>query len=299
MLSTRHPIDIQKAPPVRYSLVDGERTEALPRLNGVCQCCGGQTIAKCGQHVVWHWAHKRREDCDPWWESETEWHRSWKDRFPLDWQEVVHCDHATGEKHIADVKTPHRLVVEIQNSPIHPEEMRSRENFYSKLVWIVNGNRRGVDGRSQTLDRSYFNMGRSSDPICHDPLAFPVEWLGKSKLVHNWSKSSAVVYFDFGDGILWRLDSFEPDKTIFFEDPISASSNSNSQGELFAPTEKIEKKQRKINLGVFTPIRIEDFVECSKRGRPVQGGFGLEDLGIFRKELAIVDAVGGLVPDNT
>ena len=137
---------------MRYAIVDGERAEAKPRLRGACQCCGGQTISKCGEHVVWHWAHRRREDCDPWWESETEWHRSWKDRFPPDWQEVVHCDPATREKHIADVKTPHSLVIEIQNSPIHPEEMRSREKFYESIVWIVIGDRREPDRQQSTLD---------------------------------------------------------------------------------------------------------------------------------------------------
>lgn len=284
---------------MRYAIVNGARAEAQPRQRGVCQCCGGQTIAKCGEHVVWHWAHKRREQCDPWWESETEWHRSWKDRFPLDWQEVVHCDSVSGEKHIADVKTPYGLIVEIQNSPIHPQEMRSREDFYSNLVWIVNGDRRGTDGVSQTLDRNYFNMGRSSHPIRHSPLAFPVEWLGKSKLLHNWCKATAEVYFDFGDGLLWRLDSFEPDKTIFFDDPIAPSSNANTQGELFAQPETVRRKQRTIAQGVFTPVRIEDFVECSKRGGAVPGGFGLDDLSVFNNELVPVDTVGGPVSDKT
>ena len=177
--------------------------------------------------------------------------------------------------------------------------MRSREDFYSKIVWIVNGDRRGADGRSQTLDRSYFNMGRSSHPIRLDPLAFSVEWLGKSKLLHNWSKATAAVYFDFGDGILWRLDSFEPNKTIFLEDPSPASTNANTQGELFAASETVGKKQRKINLGVFTPIRIDDFVECSKEGSPVHGGFGLGDLSIFKKELVLVDTIGSRVADES
>ncbi len=185
----------------------------------------------------------------------------------------------------------------MQNSPIRPDEMRSREDFYNRIAWIVNGDRCGADGRRQTLDGSYFNLGRSSHPICEDPLAFPVEWHGKSKLLHNWSKATAEVYFDFGDGILWRLDSFEPNKTIFVEG--SSPVGSDAQGELFAAPETVEMKQSKINLGVFTPIRINDFVECSKEGRPVPGGFGLGDLGIFKKELVLVDTVGGPVLEKT
>ena len=284
---------------MRYALIEGKRTEARPRLRGMCQCCGCQTIAKCGDHVVWHWAHRQREDCDSWWESETEWHRSWKDRFPLAWQEVVHRDPVTGEKHIADVKTPNGLVIEMQNSPIHPDEMRSREEFYGEIVWVVNGDRRGPDGHSQTLDRDYFYMGRSSRPTRRNPLAFPVEWVGKSKLFHNWSNATGDVYFDFGDGILWRLDSFEPDKTVLLEGSNVVKTYGSAQGELFPTAETLGKKQRRINLGIVTPIRIDDFVKCSKKGRSVPGGFGPGDLSIFGKELVPVGAVGGRAADDT
>ena len=142
-------------------------------------------------------------------------------------------------------------------------------------------------------------MGRSSHPIRHDPLAFPVEWIGKSKLLHNWSKATANVYFDFGDGILWRLDSFEPDKTIYVEDENPTRSNTDAQGELFAESKIIGKRLRKINLGVFTPVRVDNFVEFCKKGESVQGGFGLDDLGIFEKEFVLVDTVGSRVLDKT
>ncbi len=292
-------IDLQRECSVKYAIVDGERAEARPRLRGVCQCCGGQTITKCGEHVVWHWSHRRREDCDPWWETETEWHRSWKDRFPLDWQEVAQFDPATGEKHIADVKTPHGLVVEIQNSPIRTDEMQSREEFYRKLVWIVNGDRRGADGGSQTLDRRYFNMGRSGHPIRYEPLAFSVEWLGKSKLLHNWSKAAAEVFIDFGDGILWRLDGFEPNKIIVLDGASHVGTNAELQGELFTNSESVGKIHREINRGVFTPMRIRDFVRCIKKGESVTGGFGLDDLGMFKKELVPVNTLGSRVSDKT
>ena len=94
-------------------------------------------ISKCGQYVRWHWAHKARLTCDPWQESETDWHRYWKDAFPMDCQEIVHLDEATNEKHIADVKTPGGVVVEVQHSPIAQEEARSRERFYGNMIWVV------------------------------------------------------------------------------------------------------------------------------------------------------------------
>jgi hypothetical protein len=37
------------------------------------------------------------------------------------------------------VKTPDGRVIEFQASPISPEEIRERENFYGSMVWILRG----------------------------------------------------------------------------------------------------------------------------------------------------------------
>lgn len=189
---------------MRYALVDGQRAEAAPKLRGTCQNCRSEMIAKCGRVKVWHWAHKGRPPCDPWWESETEWHRAWKDKFPAEWQEVGHTDPATGEKHIADIKNPFGLVIELQHSPIDPAEMRAREAFYGEMIWIVDGTR--------NLDASYFHMGLSGRPAQDDPLIYVVEWWSRSRLLHNWAEATAKVYLDFGDATLWRLLRFDADK---------------------------------------------------------------------------------------
>jgi hypothetical protein len=149
---------------------------------------------------MWHWAHKGRLSCDPWWENETEWHRNWKEKFPVDWQEVV-AFAPTGEKHIADVKTSHGLVIEFQHSVLDPDELAAREAFYGEMIWIV-------DGTRGPLDTSYFRMGLSS-PIQNDPLAYAVHWYGRSRLLHNWSKTKAKVYLDFGEDVVWRLVLFD------------------------------------------------------------------------------------------
>jgi hypothetical protein len=62
----------------------------------------------------------------------------------VDWQEVVHSAE-NGIKHIADVKTDHGWAIEFQHSAIKPKERRSREAFYGKLVWVVDGLRRQRD----------------------------------------------------------------------------------------------------------------------------------------------------------
>jgi competence protein CoiA len=85
-----------------------------------------------------HWAHYRPKDCDPWWENETQWHRDWKNLFPIECREVSHSA-TNGEIHRADIKTSTGIVIELQHSAMADAERESRENFYGNLVWILDG----------------------------------------------------------------------------------------------------------------------------------------------------------------
>ncbi len=107
----------------------GQKIEAQPGRRAQCPSCCGELVAKCGEHVAWHWAHKSR-DCDPWSEPESKWHVEWKRRFPDHWQEVVVGSHR------ADVQTPHG-VIEFQKSAISSAEIREREGFYRRMVWVL------------------------------------------------------------------------------------------------------------------------------------------------------------------
>ena len=110
--------------------IEGNDREAQPGLTGKCRDCGHAMVAKCGQHRVWHWAHRKSKDCDPWWEQETEWHRSWKNQFPVAWQEIGHTAQS-GERHRADVKTETGLVLEFQYSALSVAERVSRRILHS------------------------------------------------------------------------------------------------------------------------------------------------------------------------
>jgi hypothetical protein len=162
--------------------------------------------------MVWHWAHKGNPPCDPWWESETDWHREWKDKFPKDWQEVSHISAITGERHIADVKNPFGLTIEFQHSSITSTERISREDFYKEMVWVV-------DGTRLPLDKKFFRSGLYG-PIRDNPLCYLVDWYGRSKLLYNWSKSKVKVYFDFDEENLWRLFDFNPNKNHAIVSPL-------------------------------------------------------------------------------
>ena len=200
---------------MRFALVDGQRREAESGLSGECDGCGSALVAKCGEVRVRHWAHRGRRSCDPWWENETEWHRSWKARFPDDWQEVLHHA-ADGERHRADVKTAHGWALEFQHSYIKPEERRSREAFYEKLMWVVDGTRRKRD------KAQFLKAFEESTPLSRSSPMRRV-WSGEGALLRDWVVSAAHVFFDFGDEQkLWWL-SPASDTTRAYVMPVSVS----------------------------------------------------------------------------
>lgn len=181
---------------MRFALVGAQRHEAQPGLRGTCPACGDPMVARCGNVRIRHWAHLGRLVCDPWWE-ETPWHRNWKGVFPVEWQEFVQHA-ASGEKHIADVKTERGYVLEFQHSPLDPYERQAREDFYQRMVWIVDGTRRSRD-KSQLL-RTVEEAATISPGI----------WrlngtLDKCALLRDWHGSGVQVVFDLGEDVLWFL----------------------------------------------------------------------------------------------
>ncbi|EAT59176.1 competence protein CoiA [Chlorobium ferrooxidans] len=176
---------------MKFALINGDKAEATKGAKGFCPSCGAELIAKCGEVKVNHWAHKGGRSCDPWWENETNWHRSWKGNFPVDWQEVIHCD-GSGEKHIADVKTQTGYVLEFQHSYLNPEERRSRNAFYSKLVWIVDGTRRKTD--KLQFEKA---IKEESVAVFKEPLILRVHFPEECRLLKEWHDSNALVFFDF------------------------------------------------------------------------------------------------------
>ena len=174
---------------MRFALFNNEHVEATPDIkDAICPGCGAPVIAKCGTQKVHHWAHRNTKICDNWWEPETQWHRNWKDKFPVEWQEIFLPDKQTGELHIADVRTEHGLVIEFQHSHIKPEERISREKFYKNMVWVVDGTRLTRDYPRFVKASKEFHKVR--DGIFQHDFAdecFPRQWL----------YSDVPVIFDF------------------------------------------------------------------------------------------------------
>ncbi len=182
------------------------RSVPAPGLRGSCPVCARTVIAKCGTQRVHHWAHIGQRVCDQWWEPETQWHRTWKLRFPEAWHECILHD-PKGEKHIADVRTPDGVVIEFQHSHLRAEERDAREVFYRDMIWVVDGARlrrdlpRFIEGA-----RDLKSVGKGVFVHRFPNELFPKSWLG----------CAAPVFFDFGappdsaaaailQGCLWCL----------------------------------------------------------------------------------------------
>ena len=179
---------------MKYAVLNNERIEPQKGIkNAICPICGELVVPKCGQIKMHHWSHQTTQNCDPWWESETEWHRHWKDNFAKECQEIVMHDDKTGEKHVADVKTRTGIVLEFQHSSMDTKEQYSREQFYKNMVWIVDA-KKYYDKFKQNIElldhckfnKNYFYMKIDSFELQKN--CFPRRWLN----------SSVPVIFDFG-----------------------------------------------------------------------------------------------------
>ncbi len=113
--------------------VGGRITATKQCREALCPLCKHAVVSKCGKTVPPYWSHIASENCDPWREPETEWHHSWKNLFPEDWQEVVIGNHR------ADIKIPNGPVIEFQHSPIDVDTIKERESFYGNMVWLFDG----------------------------------------------------------------------------------------------------------------------------------------------------------------
>ena len=116
-----------------WAIKNNEKLLASPGLKATCPICNQLVLAKCGKIKIWHWCHLSKIDCDDWCEPESEWHKNWKDYFKKENQEVKI------DNHRADILTKQGIVIELQNSPLSNKKIIEREDFYGKMLWVLNG----------------------------------------------------------------------------------------------------------------------------------------------------------------
>lgn len=153
---------------------DGNKIPAEPRAQGACPDCGGEVIAKCGEHVCWHWAH-RPESPDsscPNRPGETPWHLAWKRAVRPE-----SCEVRIGP-HRADIVRANGSVLELQHSAPCDAEVRRREAHYGRMHWLYDARDRGLRFRPHAtrVARMSQSGGRSDDNLWRAPWPgrFPV-----------------------------------------------------------------------------------------------------------------------------
>jgi len=126
-----------------YALVGEDMTLASKDgvREGTCADCGHAMIAKTGDVMVWHWAHRAANpDCPA--AHEGPWHLLWKYLAAPGTQE-----RKVGDRR-ADVLAPGGFAVEFQASPLSRSEVWDRElDWKLKLVWIFDADDAFDSGR--------------------------------------------------------------------------------------------------------------------------------------------------------
>lgn len=113
----------------------GGKITASPGAKGTCPMCDANLVPRCGQVNSWHWAHRFMEDCDSWYEPETEWHLGWKRLV-----QPAFCEFRL-PPHRADILGNNATVIELQHSPISLQVIEEREQFYSNMIWLFDATR--------------------------------------------------------------------------------------------------------------------------------------------------------------
>jgi len=106
-----------------------------------CPTCDLELVRRMGEIKAHHFAHKKGMVCNDTWHYEEmcEWHASWQNRFPKEYQEVV--KQHNNRRHRADVLIENnKLVIEFQHSKLSIDEFRDRNSFFKslgyKVIWI-------------------------------------------------------------------------------------------------------------------------------------------------------------------
>jgi hypothetical protein len=195
-----------------FANFNGQRVEAKPNTTAKCPLCEQTVFSKCGEIIVWHWAHHKVTSCDSWYEPETAWHKNWKLVFGKE-----HCEigmSKNGVRHIADIQTQENVVIELQNSPIQKPTIRERETFYGEsMIWIINGKVFRDNFKYQVITPSAQLLEDAEYWRRHNPLAsgddvvrkdeFTFLWLRCKK---SWAEVQRKVFIDFGDEHLFQIE---------------------------------------------------------------------------------------------
>lgn len=206
----------------------GFRIPAQRNVRATCPCCGEPVVARCGEVMQWHWAHRQREECDPWYEPETAWHRGWKELAPPERTEVAMGSHR------ADLLGQGDTVIELQHSSLSPLEIREREAFYPRMIWLLDG----------STFRGNFRVARAEEGYeFHWAHARP-SWLAARKyiFVHGFSFGNLFRYPNpFGRQVDPRFHPLAEREDVFQIQSISRRAPHTGRGRIIPLAQFVER----------------------------------------------------------
>jgi competence CoiA-like predicted nuclease len=226
---------------------------------GICPICDNELIGKCGDILIWHWQHSRKSNCDPWKESETEWHRNWKGMFPEDWREVV--IEKGGQKHRADILTADGTVIEFQNSSILGSTIQDREIFYNKMVWVVNAESFKSNFRYYSIVKAKLNS--LSNNWDYEVKSMEEEYREVLTEMHEDLKSIEAI-------VSTKFKSIDYKKELIENLEELAESFEESVSELIAKWDKSETYWNDIYFNVITTWQSENRSEYISRKESIK-----------------------------
>lgn len=98
------------------------------------------------------------------------------------------------------MKTDQGYIIEFQHSYIKPGERQAREDFYKKMVWVVDGTRRLRD------KDKFIDVWEKSEQL-HSKVKMRRlrDYFDQSALLRDWGSSKVLVFLDFCEDVLWGL----------------------------------------------------------------------------------------------
>lgn len=232
----------------------GERIKATKQAKGFCDLCKKPLIPRCGSFNRPHWAHKAGKDCDPWWETETDWHRGWKNLVSEDFRERT--IEKAGVKHRADIRLLSGIVVELQHSPLSYDERCEREQFYENMIWIIHLPKAKIEHinhcfKKDLFDDRYVKITNINEWIYRSPHTSPIilDFDDKDNVFHvtefddySHKKRTRYLYGNYLD----KKKFIRLLKPTFFDFDLTPIKLSKKHQEFFLEQQEKIKKEKQL-----------------------------------------------------
>lgn len=89
---------------MKFALVNEQKTEAQPKLKGLCPGCLQPVTAKCGTQKIWHWAHLTKKHATVDGNEKQNGTETGKINFPKNGRNT--CNTTSQEKNISRMSAP-------------------------------------------------------------------------------------------------------------------------------------------------------------------------------------------------